>query len=120
MLKVIQVIIDRISAQSEHQETEEVKERAKIAVLIIITKFASADMFEKEQCSHFLEKHLEEIQHSMLFKIKKFLLPALIAIAKHLEYEVFLEQVYSTFTLFLKDEIWGVRKACIENMANLL
>ena len=33
----------------------------------------------------------------MLFKIKKFLLPALIAISKHLDYEVFMENVYNTF-----------------------
>ncbi len=36
MQKVIQVIMDRISSSSEHQETEEVREKAKIAVLIII------------------------------------------------------------------------------------
>ena len=34
--KVIQVIMDRISENSEHQETEDIKEKAKIAVLIII------------------------------------------------------------------------------------
>ena len=56
----------------------------------------------------------------MLFKIKKFLLPALIAISKHLEYDVFLERVYGTFKTFNADEIWGVRKVCIENLANLI
>ena len=56
----------------------------------------------------------------MLFKIKKFLLPALIAISKHLEYNVFLDKVYNTFKTFNNDEIWGVRKVCIENLANLL
>jgi hypothetical protein len=30
----------------------------------------------------------------MLFKIKKFLLPALIAVSKHLDYEIFIEKVY--------------------------
>jgi hypothetical protein len=56
----------------------------------------------------------------MLFKIKKFLLPALIAISKHLTYEVFIERVYKTFLEFSKDEIWGVRKVCVENMAELI
>jgi hypothetical protein len=56
----------------------------------------------------------------MLFKIKKFLLPALIAISKHLPYDVFLESVYKTFDEFSKDEIWGVRKVCVENMSELI
>jgi len=49
-MKVIQVIMDRISPQSEHQETEDVKEKAKIAILIIVQKFADADIFGEEQC----------------------------------------------------------------------
>ena len=56
----------------------------------------------------------------MLFKIKKFLLPALIAISKHLDYETFTNKVYSTFQQFNLDDIWGVRKVCIENLANLI
>ena len=57
----------------------------------------------------------------MLFKIKKFLLPALIAISPHLEYDIFVEKVYnSTFKIFNKDEIWGVRKVCIEHLPNLV
>ena len=56
----------------------------------------------------------------MLFKIKKFLLPALIAISKHLNYDVFMEKVYGTFKTFNNDEIWGVRKVCIENVASLM
>ena len=57
----------------------------------------------------------------MLFKIKKFLLPALISISKHLDYDIFLSKVYnSTFKQFNQDEIWGVRKVCIENISNLV
>jgi len=59
--------MDRISPNNEYKETEEVKERAKIAVLIIVTKFAEGDVFEKDQCNLFLEKHLAEIQIEMLF-----------------------------------------------------
>ena len=40
--------MDRISESSEHQESEEIKEKAKIAVLIIVQRFAQEDIFEKE------------------------------------------------------------------------
>ena len=40
---------------------EEVKEKAKIAILIIVQKFADADVFEKEHCQIFLESHLGDI-----------------------------------------------------------
>ena len=36
MQKVIQVIMDRISSSNENQESEDVREKAKIAVLIIV------------------------------------------------------------------------------------
>lgn len=39
--------MDRISPESEHQETEDVKEKAKVAILIIVHKFSSAQIFEK-------------------------------------------------------------------------
>jgi len=47
-MKVIQVIMDLISPMSEHQESEDVKEKAKIAILIIVQKFTDADIFKKE------------------------------------------------------------------------
>ena len=57
----------------------------------------------------------------MLFKIKKFVMPALIAISKHFTSDVFIEKVYNeTFVPFNNDDIWGVRKVCIENLANLI
>ena len=56
----------------------------------------------------------------MLFKIKKFLLPALISISKHLDYSTFMEKVYSCFKTFNADDIWGVRKVCVENLADLI
>jgi len=56
----------------------------------------------------------------MLFKIKRFLLPALISISKQLDYKDFIDHVYSVFKLFITDEIWGVRKAGIECMADLI
>ena len=89
-------------------------------MLIIVQKFAEEDIFQKSQCEQFLDLFLADIQDGMLFKIKKFLLPALIAISKHLNYDVFLEKVYESFKTFNADEIWGVRKVCIENVANLM
>ena len=84
-------------------------------------KFAEASIFEKDQCKYFLEHHLEDICENMLFKIKKFLLPALIAISPHLSSDVFVEKVSTdTFKQFNTDEIWGVRKVCIEHLPNLL
>lgn len=57
----------------------------------------------------------------MIFKIKKFVMPALIAVSKHLSHEVFIEKVFKgTFQQFNSDEIWGVRKVCIENLASMM
>jgi hypothetical protein len=61
MIKVIQVIMDRISVNSEHKESEDVKEKAKIAVLVIMKKFSEQDIFKLEECSLFLDKHMIEI-----------------------------------------------------------
>lgn len=120
MLKVIQVIMERIKASNEHQETEEIKEKAKIAVLVIVQKFADDGIFGKDECTHFLENYVQEIKFDMGFKIKRFLLPALISISKHLDHAVFLDQVYAVFHLFITDEVWGVRKAAIEYNAQLI
>lgn len=40
--------MDRIGANSEHQENEDVKEKAKIAVLVIMKKFSEQDIFTLE------------------------------------------------------------------------
>ena len=56
----------------------------------------------------------------MLFKIKKFLLPTLIAVSKHLQYERFVLVVYTTFMRFANDDIWGVRKVCLEKLHDLV
>jgi hypothetical protein len=37
--------MERISPKNDYKETEEIKERAKIAVLLIVTKFAEGDIF---------------------------------------------------------------------------
>jgi len=56
----------------------------------------------------------------MLFKIKKCLLPMLLAASKHLSYERFIVTVYSTFMKFSLDDIWGVRKVCLERLHDLV
>lgn len=106
--------MDRIKASGEHQETEEIQEKAMIAVLIIVEKFANASIFEKEECDSFLNNYVPLIKEGMLFKIKKFLLPALIACSKHISYDDFISKVYTDFISFCNDDIWGVRKVCIE------
>jgi len=58
MLKVIQVIMERIKLTNEHRETEEIREKAKIAVLIIIQKFADDGIFGKEECTYFLDNYV--------------------------------------------------------------
>ena len=63
---------------------------------------------------------MEDIQDGMLYKIKKFLLPALVSISKHLNYVTFTSKVYGTFKSFNSDDIWGVRKVCVENLANII
>jgi hypothetical protein len=56
----------------------------------------------------------------MLFKIKKFLLPTLIAASKHLSYDKFISIVYTTFMKFAHDDIWGVRKVCLERLHDVV
>jgi hypothetical protein len=56
----------------------------------------------------------------MLFKIKKFMLPALIAVSKVITYSRFIEVVFPLYISFTKDEIWGVKKVCIERMPEII
>ena len=95
-------------------EDAEFNEGAKIVSLMIVQRFAQEDIFKEFQCCRFIDSHLATIQKGMLFKIKKYLLPALIATSKHIPYERFIATVYTTFMKFTLDEIWGVRKVCLE------
>ena len=67
-----------------------------------------------------MDLNLAEIQKGMLFKIKKILLPMLLAASKHLTYDRFILTVYSTFMKFSLDDIWGVRKVCLERLHDLV
>lgn len=100
--------------EAEHNEG------AKIAAMMIVERFAEIDIFKEGQCTKFLDINLAEIQKGMLFKIKKILLPMLLAASKHLKYDRFVLTVYSTFMKFSLDDIWGVRKVCLERLNDLV
>ena len=46
-------------------------ENAKIAVLMLIEKFAESDFFERKECMNFLETSFDHFLDGALFKIKK-------------------------------------------------
>ena len=46
-------------------------ENAKIAVLILMEKFAEADLFTETQCMAFMENNFDKFLDSALFKLKK-------------------------------------------------
>lgn len=56
----------------------------------------------------------------MLFKVKKTLLPCLLAVGNHISYELFVKHVFDTFSTFCSDQIWGVRKVCLEVLPELI
>ena len=64
-------------------------ENAKIAVLMLIEKFAESDFFERKECMHFLEASFDKFLDGALFKIKKQMLPCLLAMSKHVDYLTF-------------------------------
>lgn len=48
------------------------------------------------------------------------MLPCLLALAKHIDYEVFQNKVLATYMNFASDSIWGVRRVCIELLPDFL
>lgn len=68
VFNIVQIIMGKCDQQ----------ESAKVAVLIIVERFAEHCIFKEKQCLTFLEQYLPLLQQGMLFKIKKFLLPALL------------------------------------------
>jgi len=110
VFNIVQILISKCDKQ----------ENAKIAVLILMQHFSEGDLFKQQECAAFLEEHMPLLCSNMLFKIKKYLIPCLIAITKHIPYAQFIESVYSVFEQFCKDEIWGVRKVCVENLQKMI
>jgi len=67
-----------------------------------------------------LSDHMQIMCSNMLFKIKKYLIPCLLSVTKHIPYSQFIEDIYTVFDSFCKDEIWGVRKVCVENLQKMI
>ena len=87
---------------------------------MLIEKFATADYFTKKECMIFLNTSFNTFMDGALFKIKKQMLPCLLAISKHIEYSEFLTKVLGTYMAFASDSIWGVRRVCIELLPEFL
>ncbi len=64
-------------------------DNAKIAVLLLIEKFANEDYFAKKECMVFLNSSFDSFMDGALFKVKKQMLPCLLAVAKHIDYADF-------------------------------
>ena len=60
----------------------DVIENAKIAVLLLVEKFAETGYFSKKECMVFLDTNFAAFMKNALFKIKKRMLPCLLAITK--------------------------------------
>ena len=56
---------------------------------MLIEKFAEADFFEKKECMSFLENSMDNFLDGALFKIKKQILPCILALSKHIDYTTF-------------------------------
>lgn len=67
---------------------------------MLIEKFAKTDYFGKKECMHFLTTSFDSFMDGALFKIKKQLLPCLLAIAKHIDYADFVSKILATYMQF--------------------
>ena len=95
-------------------------DNAKIAVLLLIEKFANEDYFAKKECMVFLNSSFDSFMDGALFKVKKQMLPCLLAVAKHIDYSDFQSKVLKTYMAFASDSIWGVRRVSIELLPQFL
>ena len=48
------------------------------------------------------------------------MLPCLLAITKHIDYQEFKDKILATYMTFATDHIWGVRRVCIELLPDFL
>ena len=95
-------------------------DNAKIAVLMLVEKFAKEDYFGAKECMVFLQSIFQPFLEGALFKTKKQILPCLLAISKHVDYSVFKSKVLATYMQFSSDSIWGVRRVAIELLPQVL
>ena len=87
---------------------------------MLIEKFSNADYFTKKECMIFLNTSFTSFMEGALFKIKKQMMPCLLAISKHIDYAEFQNKVLATYMTFASDSIWGVRRVCIELLPEFL
>lgn len=87
---------------------------------MLIEKFADTGYFGKKECMVFLTTSFTSFMENALFKIKKRMLPCLLAIAKQIDYSDFKDKILSTYMEFSKDPIWGVRRVAIELLPEML
>lgn len=59
-------------------------ENAKIAVLLIMEQFASIDYFTEKECMLFINIHYPVLLEAALFKVKKYMIPCMLAMTKHI------------------------------------
>lgn len=84
---------------------------------MIMEQFAAIDLFGGKQCMLFVSSFYGQLLDGALFKVKKFMIPCMLALVKHIPYELFTEKFVTQFIKFNVDTIWGVRRVCIENMS---
>jgi hypothetical protein len=97
-----------------------VLENSKIAVLVVMEVFANADLFTEKQCLQFINNFYGQLIEGALFKVKKFVVPCMLALSKHISYDLFKTKFVAQLLKFTTDPIWGVRRVCIENMPKFI
>ena len=60
-------------------------ENAKIAVIMLMAKFAEGGYFTNKECQHFMETSYDKFLQGALFKVKKQMIPCMLALLEHLD-----------------------------------
>ena len=89
-------------------------ENAKVAVIMLMAKFAEKGYFTSKECTLFMESSFDSFLKGALFKIKKQMLPAMLAIKEHLDSAEWKKKILDTFMEYTQDGIWGVRRVCMD------
>lgn len=83
-------------------------------------QFANINYFGEKECINFINSYYSLLLDEALFKVKKYLMPYMLAMAKHVPYDLFRTKFVSQYIKFNTDPIWGVRRVCIELMSRFL
>ena len=97
-------------------------ENAKTAVLLLLEQFTKEEFFGKQVVEEFITEWLQPLfSKDTSFKTRKYLLPCLLAISKHLTKDQVLKEVFSIFKKCCQpSEIWGLRKLCLQLAPELI